>query len=356
MFLRRAGILGFFLMCAPWLFAVSSGVMTLKQSIATTEAQLDLTQEMLAKTEIQIGQIAKQLPPINQQYQAEQRVVLKLQQQQIAQEAAIRQEEVNLHQNMMIAYLLSRQPSIKLWLNQENPSDLDRYLYDDRLLSQSHLDALKKLKALYDQLQATLQTESAAAAQLAQTKTNLENTQAELTAQQIERQKILKELRHTLRYERVQLQVLLKDKARLTSIISTHHQAPVGNALPNRLPWPVHGRVVQAFHAPLLGGRVLSNGWLIAAPVGTPVQAVAGGRVVFANWLRGFGLMVIIQHGKDDLTLYAHAQSLYVLEGDQVMPGEVVATAGDSGGNTISGIYFEIRRFGVPVNPRIWLK
>jgi septal ring factor EnvC (AmiA/AmiB activator) len=95
---------------------------------------------------------------------------------------------------------------------------------------------------------------------------------------------------------------------------------------------------------------------LIAAPKGTPVHAVSHGRVVFADWLRGLGLLLIIDHGDGYMTLYGHNQSVYKETGDWVQAGEVVASVGESGGSTRSALYFEVRADGKPVNPQAWLR
>lgn len=354
------------LLCSPVFAqdATTAKIAALQESIAGTKAKKIEIHQALARTERQIGLISKKLPTTHQAYRQQTKTFAALVAQRQFYEAALEKERADLREQIFIAYLLSRQPSLKLWLNQQNPADIDRYLYDDRILSQVHLQSLKNFQRLSEALTATIQAQEQEGVALASTKQALEQEKAALKAEQAARYRILRVLDRSIHTDEQRLAILLKDKARLKKVIETHRSSPaVMVAQDNyfqdqahRLPWPLRGHLVQAFHTPLLGGRILSNGWLIAAPLGTPIHAVYGGQVVFANWLRGFGFLVIIQNGKDYLTLYAHAQSLYVSEGDHVNQGELIATAGDSGGNTTPGVYFEIRDDGEPVDPKHWLK
>jgi septal ring factor EnvC (AmiA/AmiB activator) len=122
------------------------------------------------------------------------------------------------------------------------------------------------------------------------------------------------------------------------------------------LPWPLRGRVTNAFGQSRADGRLTWHGMLIAADEGTEVKAVFRGRVVFANWLRGFGLLTIIDHGGGYMSLYGHADVLLKTVGDWTESGEVIARAGKSGGQQLSGLYFEVRQKGVARDPIAWLQ
>ena len=118
-------------------------------------------------------------------------------------------------------------------------------------------------------------------------------------------------------------------------------------ALKGKLPWPIQGRLVQKFGSPRLERHW--DGVLIDAREGTAIRAVTSGKVVYAEWLRGYGLLTIIDHGKGYMTLYAFNQSLYKKKGDWVEPGEVIAAVGQSGGRSSPGLYFGIRKKGAAV-------
>jgi len=124
---------------------------------------------------------------------------------------------------------------------------------------------------------------------------------------------------------------------------------------PGTLDWPLSGSLVQHYGQPLADGRS-SAGLLIDAPLGAPVRAVAEGTVVFSEWMTGYGMLLILDHGHGKLSLYAHNESLLKQEGDAVRRGEVIASVGRSGGQNSTGLYFELRDEGRPVNPERWLQ
>jgi septal ring factor EnvC (AmiA/AmiB activator) len=126
-------------------------------------------------------------------------------------------------------------------------------------------------------------------------------------------------------------------------------------ALRGKLRWPLRGRVAEKFSAGTGGGQV-SQGVLIAAKSGSEVHAVSHGRVVFADWLRGYGLLLIVDHGDGYMSLYGYNETLLKDVGDWVDAGTVVATSGDSGGRPTPGLYFELRYKGKAVDPSYWLK
>jgi len=125
--------------------------------------------------------------------------------------------------------------------------------------------------------------------------------------------------------------------------------------LRGRLNWPLRGKVVVRFGATAVDGERSSQGVLIAAKDGSEVRAVSHGRVVYADWLRGYGLLLIIDHGEGYLSLYGYNETLLKEAGDWVDAGEVVATSGDSGGRKTAGLYFELRRDGKPIDPAAWM-
>ena len=126
-------------------------------------------------------------------------------------------------------------------------------------------------------------------------------------------------------------------------------------ALKGKLTLPVKGVVTNRFGTPHPDSRVLWKGLFLRAASGQPVKAVAAGRVVFADWLRGFGNLLIIDHGKGYMSLYGNNETLYKQVGDTLKGGDTVAAVGNSGGNEDSGLYFELRYKGKPMNPMQWI-
>jgi len=117
----------------------------------------------------------------------------------------------------------------------------------------------------------------------------------------------------------------------------------------------VDGKVIHDFGHPRAGGKINWNGVVFGVPRGTPVRAIYYGRIAFADWLAGMGLLVIVDHGDGYMSLYAHNESILKNTGDRVLPGDVIATVGDSGGQQQSSLYFEIRKGAKPINPRDWV-
>jgi septal ring factor EnvC (AmiA/AmiB activator) len=131
---------------------------------------------------------------------------------------------------------------------------------------------------------------------------------------------------------------------------------PTGPALQvGGLSWPVAGTLVASYGGTLPDGR-RSTGVLIAAAPGTTVRAVADGRVVFSDWMNGYGLILIVDHGNGYMSLYAHNDALLRDAGDAVKRGDALASVGKSGGQDRAGLYFELRRDGQPVDPGTWLQ
>ena len=156
--------------------------------------------------------------------------------------------------------------------------------------------------------------------------------------------------------DRHHLEKLLQEVVRITGKMQMPASNHPFNKLKGQLPWPTSGKVLHNFGSQRVANKVRWQGVLISAPEGNPVFAVHQGRVVFADYLRGQGLLLIIDHGSGFMSLYAHNQSLFKNLGDWVNAGEQVASVGQSGGQSNSALYFELRYKGEPTDPRPWLK
>jgi septal ring factor EnvC (AmiA/AmiB activator) len=145
-----------------------------------------------------------------------------------------------------------------------------------------------------------------------------------------------------------------QDKELSTSLANVSKTNTDFLSLKGKLPWPVVGKLSHKFGSART--EVAWDGVLIDAKEGLEVQAVTRGKVVFAEWFRSFGLMIIIDHGQGYLTLYGYNQSLYKKTGDAVEAGDVIASVGQSGGRNKAGLYFGIRNKGVPIDPLEWCR
>ena len=131
---------------------------------------------------------------------------------------------------------------------------------------------------------------------------------------------------------------------------------PPFNSLKGRLTWPVRGKLLKRYGAKKKGGDLKWQGVLIDAEAGTNVVSISTGKIVFADWFRNLGLLIIIDHGDGFMSLYGHNQNLLKNTGDWVLAGETIATVGDSGGQRDTALYFEIRKGAEPLNPSLWCK
>jgi septal ring factor EnvC (AmiA/AmiB activator) len=279
-------------------------------------------------------------------------------------ESELARESDHLAAQVRAAYMSGKQEKIKLLLNQRDPAMLGRMMAYYRYFNDYRADnigavsgKIRELAAMHSEVAA----EEARLADLARTRSaELEK----LAAAQAERQTLLAALKERMAAEGREIERLAaqeKDLARLiaelTSILSDY---PITSEEPfsdfrGRLTWPVAGTLLRDFGQPRVGGALKWNGVVLAAPRGREVRSVYHGRVAFADWLAGMGLLVIVDHGEGYMTLYGYNETILKNAGDWVAPGDVIATVGDSGGQAESGLYFEIRRGTQPLNPRRWV-
>jgi septal ring factor EnvC (AmiA/AmiB activator) len=273
-------------------------------------------------------------------------------------------ESQQLAAQVRAAYMSGSQEKIKLLLSQRDPATLGRLMAYYRYLSDYRAD---NIAAVMDEIQRLAELRSQIAAEAVRLASLAEKRYAELTqlnSSQEERQALLKRLRDKIATEGQEVERLAAEEqdltrliAELTSILSDY---PITSEAPfskhkGKLTWPVAGTLIHDFGQPRAGADIKWNGVVLAAPRGREVRAVYHGRIAFADWLAGMGLLVIVDHGEGYLTLYGYNETILKSAGDWVAPGDVIATVGDSGGQQRSSVYFELRRGTKPVNPRQWI-
>ena len=279
-------------------------------------------------------------------------------------EAELDDESRELAAQVRAAYMSGSQERIKLLLNQRDPATIGRlmayygYLNDYRA---ENIDAVTRHIRELAGLRSEVAAEEARIAELARER-YAELT--ELNTAQEQRQQLLATLKGRMADEGREIERLAAQEedlsrliAELTSILSDY---PIRSEEPfseyrGRLTWPVAGTLLHDFGQPRVSDSIKWNGVVLGAPRGREVRSVYHGRVVFADWLAGMGLLVVVDHGEGYMTLYGYNETLLKNTGDWVAPGDVIATVGDSGGQAVSALYFEIRRGTSPVNPRQWV-
>lgn len=262
------------------------------------------------------------------------------------------------------AYALGRHEQLKLLLAQDRVDDLARVLAYHRYFQKDRVARIEKLLGELRGLAELGRAVNAKREELAAARNTQEARIAELETQRTERRTLLATLDAQFEDARARLAALGRDEQALVKLLASLRDVfadiprELDGAQPfaqrkGKLPLPLPGKLLAGFGAALPDGRT-SQGWLLAGNSGDTVQALAPGRVAFADWLKGYGLLVILDHGDGWMSLYAQNDSLMKEAGDWVGAGEALAGVGTSGGQTQPALYLELRRNGKPVNPKGW--
>ena len=316
----------------------------LEASISRNARDLDHTRKKLGNLNRQVGELKTELNALNRE---------------------LKKQRSTLASQLRAAYALGSQQHIKMLLNQQNPVNMGRvqvyfdYLNRTREQEIGHfLETIETRQKLDAALTDTLAAQKISYTKLKKQKNTLQN-------QRLKRRQLLARLNTEvgnqentladLETSRNRIENLLKSLGELLADVpSTPGDARPFGERKGHLPWPLKGKFLAQYGNAKQQGDLKWNGVLISAKYGTPVKAISHGRVAFADWLQGFGFITIIDHGDGYMSLYGHNESLLKQPGDWVAAGEVIATAGDSGGQPNSALYFEIRARGKPVNPDSW--
>lgn len=269
-----------------------------------------------------------------------------------------------LSEQMKAAYSFGTQQELKMLLNQQDPSAMGQI--------QTYFDYLNKAQAQQiQQFMLTIKEKQSAEKSLKTTLKNhtatlkdQKNSKKLLSKQRFKRSRLLARINMEINDQEHNLSELESSRTRIENLLNSLGELladiPPGpsdntpfSAQKGKLPWPVTGPLISHFGSQRRGD-LKWNGVLIGSAYGNPVRAVSHGRVAFSDWLQGFGFITIINHDEGYMSLYGHNESLFKQTGDWVTTGDVIASTGDSGGQPISGLYFEIRARGKPVNPALW--
>jgi murein hydrolase activator len=346
------------------LLAIKHQIHSLQSSLLKSKQQKNKIQHQLQHNETTIGSLEKKHSRTQRLLHTQRKALLITRRQYRTLKHKRQQQEQLLQQHLLAAYRLGRQPEIKLILNQQDPALIGRYMNYYHYLVQKRTNLIKQIKKTVENLKKNHQKMQSQTGQLEKINRQQNTQHQQLLQAKKRRENILRTINHQIVSTTTHLTRLKNDKKRLGNIVHllSERSYYVSNGkyfsqTRHHLPWPIrHARLIQKYHAPIAGGRLHSSGILLKAPEGTPIHAIYAGKVVFAHWLRGYGLLVIIQHGKYYMSLYARAQSLYVKRNDTVKPGQTIATVGNTGGYQTPALYFEIRHNSQAVNPLIWLK
>ena len=276
----------------------------------------------------------------------------------------LKQRHDQLAEQIRASYRLDSQSRLKLILNQDSPAQLGRMLAYYDYINRAQLVKISGLREALTTLETMQQSIDQELSRLAMVQTEQQSVMDQLDQQRKRRKTLLVELDERIDDEESQLRELERNQQDLETLLErltyvlADIPADLGKHLgvarqKGRIPMPVSGPVRHAF-GQSRGGGLHWQGWLIAAVAGSEVSAVAYGRVAFADWLRGYDLLIIIDHGEGFMSLYGHNESLLYEAGDWVEPGEIISVVGVRTGND-QGLYFELRKNGKSVDPAAWL-
>ncbi|HEN8711456.1 MULTISPECIES: murein hydrolase activator EnvC family protein [Pseudomonas] len=397
--------------------ATRQDIAELKKTLGKLQEEKSGVQKDLKATETDIGNLEKQVEALQQELKKTEGELerldtekKKLQSSRIEQQRLIAIQARSAYQNN------GREEYLKLLLNQQNPEKFARTLSYYDYLSKARMEQLRAFNETLRQLANVEQDISRQQEQLLAQRADLDSRRQALEAERGKRQQVLAKLNSDMKDRDKKLQAREQDQADLAKVLKTieetlarqareaeearkkallaeqeaqkrrQQQALAAqqdseppkkarttlgplvssdsstyggafSAARGKLPWPVNGRLLARFgEARGSDARAKWDGVMISANPGTQVRAVHGGRVVFADWLRGAGLLVILDHGNGYLSLYGHNQSLLKSAGDIVKAGEAISTVGDSGGQDAAGLYFAIRQQGRPTDPSQWCR
>lgn len=262
------------------------------------------------------------------------------------------------------AYVTGREEHLKLLLSQQDPAAIGRMLVYYAYFGKARAGRIAGIEAAVQKVEELTASEAAEREQLAALEQERANEVAGLEAARGERERALAAVNATIKSRSDSIARLKREAAALEKLVAdlrrALEQAPAPSGQPfervrGKLPWPVPGKIVARF-GQSRGGGLKWNGVLISTARGTEVRAPYGGRVVYADWLPGLGLLLIIDHGGGYMTLYGHNEQLYKGVGETVGAGDVVATVGDSGGQARPELYVEVRKGTTAEDPRRWFR
>ena len=338
----------------------------IKTDVNAMRGQRTDVRAALEKTEKEIGRVSAELHRLDADSAATRLKIEALDNDRATERQVLAGLREALVLDLQSAYSAGRQQRIKLLLNQQDPALVGRMMTYHGYFTRARAARMLELRTTLARIN---DIESALVEQQAEIeKLTLQQREksARLMLEQDKRRKLLVQLQRDLQFKASELSTLQQDEQRLQALVKSLQQAmrdvpAEGDAsslrqLKGKLLWPVAGRITRRYGAKQAAGELQSSGVVIASRAGADVHAIASGRIAFADWLRGFGLLLIIDHGDGYMSLYGQNQSLYKAVGDWVKRGEVVAAAGSSGGQVQDGLYLELRKDGRPFNPTAWFK
>ena len=344
--------------------ALETEINKFRKMLDATSGERSKLEQTLQANEESINDLLKKIETIQQQLTRGENKVGVLKREQSSLETAQHEQQDYLVQQVRAAYKIGSQPYMKVLLNLEDSNKLARMLTYYDYFNRARTEQIQRYRTTIEKLDTVKQllvTENQA---LVDNRARVVSQKQSLQTVRRDKRVTLRQLNQEIASTGGEINKLTQSRQALEALLATINLSI--EALPSaveaasfasrkgKMALPVAGTIVNRYGSQRSNAKLKWNGVFIAADQGEPVQAVHYGRVVFADWLRGFGLMIIVSHGEGYMSLYGHNQVLYKETGDWVSAGDSIATVGDSGGQSQMGLYFEIRQSGKPTNPQQW--
>ena len=356
----------------------------LRSRIAGMQRELDKTSEsksevadLLRDSERAISDSHRRLAELSEQQRTTDRKLNELQAQKQRLNGSLKGQQTQLGKLLYQQHLHGKQEYLKLLLNNQNPNQIARDLQYYQYIARSRatwLSAMRTDLAELDQISTTTREQRAKLESLRAEQSEQNKT---LKKEQRARQQMLSKISQQLRQQRREINRMQNDENRLAKLVNNltrmlakpksstlfrndnlpdnRFDGQPFEQLKGKLSLPVKGDISNSFGTPRPDSTTLWKGLFLRTSSGQAVKAIASGRVVFADWLRGFGNLLIIDHGNSYMSLYGNNETLFKQVGDVLRGGDVVAAVGNSGGNENSGLYFELRHESRPLDPMKWV-
>lgn len=358
--------------------ALRERIQSLQKDLTSKETLKQDTSNALRETERAIANISSKLTKLlEEDRQAiENYKQLQVQYQHTANEIKI--ERNRLEKLLYQHYIGSQQNHLQLALYQQNLNQITRNFYYYNRLSQARAESIKNLQINQDKIETLIQISRQKKDEITAIQTEYFNQRKKLEQEKNKHLTMLTQVSGQIAKQQEEIGRLKDDEQRLSRLISEINKTIVreksenilaNNKLPDaittnapflslkgKLNLPVRGKIINTFGDQRANKQLTWKGLFIGSLDGSEVKAIAAGKVVFADWLRGFGHLIILDHGSGYMSLYGNNATLHKKIGDTIRGGDTIATVGNSGGNTDSGLYFELRLKGKPFDPLTWIK
>jgi septal ring factor EnvC (AmiA/AmiB activator) len=328
-------------------------IANLKSTLATAKDKQAVLNKELSQTEKQIGEGVRKLSTIQNNISTKEKTISDLQNKVTDLNKVLFTHQALLANQVQARYQMGEYQPLKWIINQDDPFKISRILTYYQYMIKSREQLIEQIQTTTNEINTNKDKLHKELNETQQLKFRLVQNQQQLEQHKQYHKTLIHSLDNDIQNKKQTLQEFQKNKDNLSQLLkSLSQQSVIQNSKPfnqmhKKLPLPIHS-THRALHR-------MNQGVTIFADEGSVVSSVYPGKVVFSDWLNGYGLLIIIDHGQGFMTLYAHNQSLFKQKGQFVQQNEQIATVGHTGGIKQNGLYFEIRQKGKAVNPLNWL-